>query len=100
MAWLKENEVEHEYRDILKEPPDQEELAKLAALRDTTVVGLLNPRSAGLKSLEVDLRSMDEAQAAKIIKGNPKTMFRPLLTDGKTLIVGFKPKEYEKLIKG
>ena len=97
MAWLAEHKVEHEYHDILKEPPSKEELAHLASLAGTTVVGMLNPKSTGLKALEVDLQTLTDDEAADIIFNNPKTMYRPLLTDGTNIAIGFKPEAFEKI---
>ncbi len=99
MAWLAEHEVEHDYRNILKEPLAEEELAHLARLGKTTVVGLLNPKSTGLKALEVDLNTISDSEAAKIIFNNPKTMYRPLLTDGKNLVIGFKPDQFADMVR-
>ena len=97
MAWLKEHHAEYEYRDILKEPLRKEELEHLAALGKTTIVGLLNPKSTALKSLEVDMNTISADEAATIIFNHPKAMIRPLLTDGKGISIGFKVEDFEKI---
>ncbi len=86
------------YRDIVKEPPTVEELFELARRGGTPVSGLVNPKSQGLKKLGVDFLSLSDQEAAELLSTNPKIMYRPLLTDGTTLTVGFKPELMEKLI--
>ncbi|HOL16342.1 MAG TPA: ArsC/Spx/MgsR family protein [Bacillota bacterium] len=86
------------YRDILKESPTVEELFDLAGRGGISVTGLVNPRSRELKKLKVSLDHLLEREAAELLSRNPKVMYRPLLTDGKRLVVGFKPEQMEKLI--
>ncbi len=87
------------YRDIVKEPPTVDELFDLAGRGGISVTGLINPRSQGLKKLKVSLGRLSEQEAAELLSRNPKVMFRPLLTDGKRLVVGFNPEQMEKLIE-
>lgn len=94
MAWLVEHQVKHEYRDILKQPLQQDELMWLAQLGNFSIVGLLNPKSTGLKEMKIDISTVSESEAVELIQKNPKIMYRPLLTDGERIIVGFKPDEY------
>jgi regulatory protein spx len=62
------------------------------------VAGLVNPKSQGLKKLNVNPGSLSDQEAADLLNKNPKVMFRPLLTDGRSLVLGFKPEQMEKLI--
>lgn len=87
------------YRDIVKEPPSVEELFALAARGGITIADLVNPKSQGLKKLGTDPSSLSEQEAAELLSKNPKVIYRPLLTDGKSLAVGFKPEQMEKLIR-
>lgn len=87
------------YRDIVKEPPTVDELFDLAGRGGISVTGLVNPRSQGLKKLKVSFGHLSERDAAELLSRNPKIIYRPLLTDGKQLVVGFKPEQMEKLIE-
>lgn len=86
------------YRDIVKEPPSGEELAALAVAGCTSVAGLVNPQSTGLKKMGVSRDGLSDQVAADLLMQNPKVMFRPLLTDGDSLVIGFKPEQMEKLV--
>ncbi len=59
---------------------------------------LINPRSQGLKKLMIDPHALDQVEAAKMLSENPKTMYRPLLSNGQALVVGFQPEEMERLL--
>ncbi len=98
--WLTDNQVEYEYRNILKEPPAQDELKELAGLAGLMVKELLNKKSQALKKMEVKVDELDEDGAAELILSNPRIMHRPLLTDGRKIIIGFKGDNYETQLGG
>jgi len=58
------------------------------------VAELINPKSRNLKEMELDLNKLDEAGALKALQKNPKIMYRPILTDGERIVVGFKEDEF------
>lgn len=89
--------MQYEYRNILKEPPAFEELQTLASMAGMEVAQLLNPKSKGFKDKGLKLENISSPETGEIIAENPRIMYRPLLTDGEKLVVGFKPEEMEKL---
>lgn len=95
-AWLSQNNIEFEERDIVKEPLSYDELKDLAKHKGVSVVDLINPRSRNLKQLNVDLNILSEEDALKLLKENPKIMYRPILKDEDDLIIGFKEDNYIK----
>ena len=90
--------MEYEYRDILKQPLNKDELDKLAATGGITVKDMLNPKSTGFKNLGLELEKIGDSEAAGLIGEHPKIMRRPLLRDGKTLVIGFDEDKYAKLV--
>jgi arsenate reductase-like glutaredoxin family protein len=90
--------VPYEYVNILKEQPAVEELIKLADLGNITVLDLLNKKSKTFRDLKIDVSSFNREQVAELLANNPKALFRPLLTDGNSLVVGFKPDEMKELL--
>ena len=70
----------------------------LAELGKLEVVGLLNKGSKTFKDLKVDVEGLSPRQVAELLQENPKAMYRPLLTDGKGLAVGFKPDKMQELL--
>jgi arsenate reductase-like glutaredoxin family protein len=46
----------------------------------------------------VDLQKLSPREAGELISANPRRMYRPILTNGRDLVLGFKPAEMEKLL--
>jgi regulatory protein spx len=98
-AWLSDQQAEYEYRDILKQPLEAEELKELAAVGGVTVKALVNPKSTGFKAMNLDLNEIGDEDAAKLINENPKIMIRPLLSDGKKISIGFDFDRFADVVK-
>lgn len=86
------------YRDILKNPLTADEICSLANSAGMSVLSLVNSRSQSFKDLRIDEASLTESEAADLMSRHPKTMKRPLLADGKRLVVGFDRQAMEKLL--
>ncbi len=91
--------MEFNYRHLTKEPLNDDELTKLADLAGGDIKALVNPKSKKLTALKVDLDSLSLEEAVKLINENPQILYRPILTDHKGLVLGFKEGEFEKIIK-
>lgn len=63
------------------------------------VKDLINLKSQVFKKLKPDLKNMDEKSIANLINENPRILLRPILTDGETLVLGFKENQYKELIR-
>jgi len=58
---------------------------------------VLNPRSPAYKELDLGARKLSKSDAIEMMLDDPNLIRRPLvLGKGKT-ILGYKPKEYDKL---
>ncbi|EEG76563.1 arsenate reductase and related [Dethiobacter alkaliphilus AHT 1] len=90
--------MEFTYRNILKEPPTAQELEELAKRAGLQVNELINPKSKAFKDVGKDAEAVSPQEAKELISANPRIMYRPLLTDGKRLTMGFKPEEMEALL--
>lgn len=90
-AGLLQENVQFEYRNIVKKPLSVDELFELAKLGGIVVQGLLNKKSKTYKDLGKELDESSELAVANFIAANPKAMIRPLLAGNNKLIIGFKP---------
>ncbi len=90
--------MEFEYRNILKETPTAGEIMELAKVGNLQVSDLVNRGSKTFKDLKLDISGFAPQQVAELLQDNPKAMYRPLLTDGKGLVVGFKPDGIQEML--
>jgi Spx/MgsR family transcriptional regulator len=90
--------VDYTYRDIVKEPPTAAELFELARLGGIKVTDLLNQKSKTYKDMGISAQNLSERDMAELLSANPKVIFRPLLTDGKRLVIGFNPEQIEEIL--
>ena len=49
--------------------------------------------------MDIDLGAIDEKNLVDLIQANPRILIRPLLTDGKELLLGFKEGDYRDLFQ-
>lgn len=84
-------------RDLFKEPLSQDEIRRLARLAPGGVRGLLSVRSPQVKALGLDRRQRSDEELIALMTKEPRLLRRPLLHDGRRLIVGFDRAAYAKL---
>lgn len=97
-AWLKENNIDHEFHDYKKAGIDE------ATLRNwISTVGweiLLNRRGTTWRKVPQDIKdSVDESSAITLMLENPSIIKRPVLCIGERIEVGFKPEQYAEIFK-
>ena len=94
--WLKDNNFDYEFHDYKKLGVPEKELK--AWVKQLGWETLLNKRGTTWRKLDDDTKnSVNEKSAIKIMLENPSIIKRPVLSDGKTLLVGFKADEYSTL---
>jgi Spx/MgsR family transcriptional regulator len=76
-------------RDLIKQPLTADEIRALAALHPDGVRGLLSTRSTQLKALGLDGKPVSDAELIRAMATEPRLLRRPLVVDGKRLVVGF-----------
>lgn len=98
-SWLEEQQIPFTYHDLLKNPPTLSELKKLAQIAGLSLKELVNLKSQTYKKTKPDLNAMSESEIYELIAANPRIMTRPLLSDRKKLLLGFKEDQYREYIK-
>ena len=71
-------------------------MAKLARLE---LSGLINKKSQVFKKMSINLTELDDKGIVQLIDGNPRIIVRPILTDGKRILFGFKEQDYLDFIE-
>lgn len=89
--WLMANQIDFEERHIFRQTPTVEELTFLLSLTTEGLDDILATRSQSFKELNLDIDDLPLSQVVELIVENPKLLRRPILTDGKQLVVGYQP---------
>ncbi|HNR65980.1 MAG TPA: ArsC/Spx/MgsR family protein [Atribacterota bacterium] len=61
--------------------------------------GLINKKSQVFKKLAVTLTEFDDRGIIQLIEGKPRIVIRPILTEGKHILFGFKEQNYLDFIE-
>lgn len=94
--WLSDNGRDYSFHDYKKQGVPEKELRSW--VKQLGWETLLNKRGTTWRKLdEATKASVDEASAIQIMLDNPSIIKRPVLSSGKTLLVGFSAEEYAQL---
>jgi Spx/MgsR family transcriptional regulator len=97
--WLISNRVNFNERHMFKDTPSKKELLQILALTTEGLDELLAKRGETYKKLGVDVEDLPLSEVIQLVIEEPKLLRRPILTDGKKLIVGFNPDALKKMAK-
>ena len=97
--WLVNADVNFEERHLFRETPSYEELLSLLAMTTEGMDELLAKRSQEYKSLNIDVESLSLSEVVKLLIEQPRLLRRPILTDGKKLVVGYNESALKNLVK-
>lgn len=94
--WLSDNGKDYSFHDYKKQGVPEKELRNW--VKQLGWETLLNKRGTTWRKLdEATKNSVNEASAIQIMLDNPSIIKRPVLSSGKTLLVGFSAEEYAQL---
>ena len=95
--WLDENHIQYQIRDIKTDNPSYDELREWIGLSGLPIRRFFN--TSGLLYRQLKLRdrlpSMSEEEQLELLAGDGMLVKRPILLGGGTLLVGFKPSQWE-----
>jgi Spx/MgsR family transcriptional regulator len=94
-AWLDKAGVAYDFHDYKKAGASKGDLEKWCKAAGWETV--LNRAGTTFKKLpDADKEGLTERKAIALMMAQPSMIKRPVLDDGKRLLIGFKPDEYEK----
>ena len=95
--WLDSNNLKYEFHDYKKSGIPERNLKKWVKIVGWNTV--LNKRGTTWRKLDDNIKdNIDEGSAIQVMLDNPSAIKRPVLENGKVLLVGFKENEYKSLI--
>ena len=100
-AFLDENGISYEGRDIKLENPSYEELKAWYEESGLPLKKFFNTSGLLYKSMELKekLPNMTEEEQLRLLSTDGMLVKRPVLVSIKGIFVGFKPKEWEKVLE-
>ncbi|MDH5407244.1 MAG: ArsC family reductase [Gammaproteobacteria bacterium] len=97
LKWLDKNKVTYQFHDLRKDGITKNDLQGWLKNVDWEV--LLNKRSTTWRQLaDTDKTSLDANKAITLMLANPTLIKRPVITKGKTTLVGFNDSDYKKAL--
>lgn len=95
--WLDDNGISYHFHDVRTDGLDA---ARVDAWLGELGLELINRRSTSWKALDEQTRNeLNVENAREVILAHPTLIKRPLLDTGRERRVGFKPAEYQALLK-
>ena len=96
---LRQNGVEPEIREYLKQPPSKAELDGLIALVGGDPTALIRDSEAEFKALGKKKADLSKTDIAKAILAHPILLQRPIVVAGKRAAIGRPPEAVLPLLK-
>ena len=98
-AWLDKAGVAYDFHDYKKTGVSKGDLEKWCKAEGWETV--LNRAGTTFRKLpDADKEGLTERKAIALMMAQPSMIKRPVLDDGKHLLIGFKPDAYEKALGG
>ncbi|USK32602.1 Spx/MgsR family RNA polymerase-binding regulatory protein [Bacillus sp. F19] len=95
--WLKAHNINFSEKHLFRETPSCTELQKILELTTDGMDEILATRSQTYKDLNLKIDDLPLSDV--IIIEETKLLRRPIITDGKKLVVGYNPQSLTKLAK-
>lgn len=97
-AWLKEQGLEIEERNIISEPLNEEEIKRILCLTEFGTDEIISTRSKVYEKLALDFNELSLSELVAIIVKHPSLLRRPIITDGKKLQIGYNEEDIHQFI--
>ena len=95
VKWLDDQQIDYQFYDYRAQGLSSDMLDAWLAL--TSWETLFNKRSTSYRELSDEQKNhLDAASARQLMLDNPTLIKRPVLTDGKRILVGFKEASYKE----
>ena len=88
-AWLVENNIPFNERDIIANPLDRDELKQIRRLTENGFEDIVSTRSKAFKALHIDLSDLGFNQLLDLLVEKPQLLKRPIIYDGRRLQIGY-----------
>lgn len=97
-AWLKENNIPFQERNIFSEPLNIDEIKTILQMTENGTEEVISKRSKVYQELDMDLDDLPLQQLFSLIQDNPGLLRRPIILDEKRLQVGYNEDEIRRFL--
>lgn len=95
-AWLTENELPFEERNMFSDPLNSEELMQILSLTKNGTEDIISTRSKVYQKLAIDLDDLKLEELLNLIETYPNLLKRPIIIDQNKLQVGYNEEDIRK----
>ena len=92
-AWLEENEMDFEEKNIYHEPLTKDEIKEILMLTDEGTEEIISYRSEAYQNLERDIEDFSMNELLDLFIEEPSLIRRPIIMDDRRLQIGFNDEE-------
>jgi regulatory protein spx len=97
-AWLEENEISYQERNIFKEPLTREEIKNILRMTEDGTEEIISTRSKLFTELDIKLDDMSLSSLIDLLHNQPALLKRPLIMDEKRMQVGYNEDEIRRFL--
>ena len=99
-TWLNAHEVEYTKRDIAIDHPSRRELASWQKASGLPLTKFFNTSGKKYRELNLKdrLKTMSEDEMLDLLASDGMLVKRPVLTDGKTVLIGFREEAWKQAL--
>lgn len=97
-AWLEEQGLDFEERNIISDPLTKRELKAILALTETGTEEIIATRSKVYNKFSFDFNDLSLNELVTVIEENPSLLKRPIVMDETKLQIGFSEDEIHQFI--
>ncbi|WP_080145471.1 transcriptional regulator Spx [Marinilactibacillus piezotolerans] len=92
-AWLEEQNLEFEEKNIFHEPLSKDEIKDILSLTEEGTEEIISYRSQAYQALDVDIEDLSMNELLTLFKNQPSLIRRPIIMDDRRLQIGYNEEE-------
>ncbi|MBG9980868.1 transcriptional regulator Spx [Facklamia sp. DSM 111018] len=97
-AWLEENNIPYEERNIFTEPLSLQEIKDILRMTEEGTEDIVSTRSKAYSELDVELSDLPLNEFYQLVQEQPGLFRRPIIIDEKRLQIGYNEDEIRRFL--
>ena len=97
-AWLEENNIPYEERNIFTEPLSLQEIKNILCMTEEGTEDIVSTRSKAYSELDLELSDLPLNEFYQLVQEQPGLLRRPIIIDEKRLQIGYNEDEIRRFL--